>query len=106
MHLLDEVTKHLLGNVEVGDHPVFEGANRNDVRRRAADHPLSFGPHREDRSRLRVDGHNRRLVENDPASAHVNERVRRTKVYGHVPADELEHAFHRRLLSFVFKNEI
>jgi hypothetical protein len=94
MHLLDEVTEHLLGHIEVGDDAVLERTYRDDMRRRAADHPLGFGPHREDCAGLCVDGHDRRLVEHDPTTAHVYERVRRAQVYGHVATDELEHALH------------
>ena len=37
MDLLDEVTEHLLGHVEVGDDAVLEQADRGDCPRRPAD---------------------------------------------------------------------
>jgi len=56
MDLLDEVTEHLLGDVEVRDDTVSEGADRGDVGRGAADHPLCFHPDRKGAAVLSVDG--------------------------------------------------
>jgi hypothetical protein len=32
-HLAHEMTQHLLGHLEIGDHPVAQGAGRRDLRR-------------------------------------------------------------------------
>src|SRR5699024_10884302 len=42
MHFVDEVAQHLLAHVEIGDDPVFEGADRLDVRGCAPDHSFGF----------------------------------------------------------------
>jgi hypothetical protein len=44
--LLDEVTEHLLGDVEVGDDAVLQRANRGDRSRRTAQHAFRFDPDR------------------------------------------------------------
>ena len=41
--LADEVAQHLLGRLEVRDHPVPERPNRPDRGRRPADHPARVG---------------------------------------------------------------
>jgi hypothetical protein len=47
--LVHEVLDHLLGHVEVADDPVAERPDRDDARRRPADHPLGLGADRQDR---------------------------------------------------------
>ncbi len=42
MHLRDEVVQHLLGHVEVGDDPVLERADGDDVAGSAPEHGLGF----------------------------------------------------------------
>ena len=86
VHLLDEVAQHLLGDVEVGDHPVLERPDRGDRARRAPQHPLRFDADRVDLAVARVDRHDRGLGEHDAAAAHVDERVGRAEVDGHVAA--------------------
>ncbi len=88
VHLLDEVTKHLLGHVEVGDHAVLERTNRLDRPRRAAEHPLGLDADGVDLVRARVDRDDRRLGQHDAATADVDERVRRAEVDRHVAAAE------------------
>ncbi len=88
MHPLDEVPQHLLGHVEIGDHAVLQGPNGLDVRGRAADHPLGLGSHGKDGSGKGVDRNDGRLVQDDSASTHVDERVRRPEVDGHVATKE------------------
>jgi len=38
MRLLDEVAQHRLGNLEVGDDPVFHRANGHDITRGTPEH--------------------------------------------------------------------
>ena len=86
VHLLDEVAQHLFGDVEVGDHAVLERPDRGDRAGRAAEHPLRFGADRVDLAVERVDRDHRGLGEDDAAAAHVDERVGRAEVDGHVAA--------------------
>ena len=68
-----------VGHLEVGDGPLPHRPHRNDVTRRAADHlprlvalwPAPPGPG--------VEGHHRRLVEDDPPPRGVDEGVRRPR---------------------------
>ena len=88
VHLLDEVTEHLLGDVEVRDDAVLERANRGDRARRATEHPLRLDPDGVHLARALVDRDDGRLGEHDPAPAHVDERVRGAEVDGHVATAE------------------
>src|SRR3954449_284916 len=86
--LLDEVTEHLLGHVEVGDDAVLERADRGDRPRRAPEHALRLDADGMHLPRALVDRDDRRLREDDAAPAHVHERVRSPEVHGHVAATE------------------
>jgi hypothetical protein len=46
VHSANEVTQHLLGDLEVRDHPVTQGPDRGDRGRSAADHALGVVAHR------------------------------------------------------------
>src|SRR5207249_2631137 len=59
-----------------------------DVAGSAADHALGLGPHRQGPAVLDVDGDDRRLVQHDAATAHVDEGVGRPQIDGHVPAHQ------------------
>src|ERR1700727_2681886 len=84
--LLDEVAQHLLGHVEVGDHAVLQRPDRLDRARRAPEHPLRLDPDRVDFASARVDRDNARLRQDNAASTHVHQRVRRAQIDGHVAA--------------------
>jgi hypothetical protein len=88
VHLADEVAQHPLGGVEVGDDAVLQRADRDDVRRGSTDHPLGLDAYREDLSGVGVGGDDGRLVEDDAASAHVDERVGGAEVDRHVTAEK------------------
>ena len=77
VHLLDEVAEHLLGHVEVGDDAVLERADGGDRARRAAEHALGLDADGVHLAGALVDRDDRRLGEDDAASADVDERVRR-----------------------------
>ena len=91
VHLLDEVAEHLLGDVEVGDDAVLERPDRGDRPGRAPEHPLRLGADRVHLAGALVDRDDRRLAEDDPAAADVDERVGGSEVHGHVPAAEAAH---------------
>jgi hypothetical protein len=88
MDLLDEVAQHLLRDVEVGDHPVLQRADRADRPRRATEHPLRLYADRVHLSGALVDRDDARLGEDDAAPTHVDERVCGAEVHGHVAAPE------------------
>jgi hypothetical protein len=89
---LDEVSEHLFGHLEVGDHPVLQRPDRGDVAGRAADHPLRLDPDRVDLAGFGVDRDHRGLGEDDAAPTHVDERVRGAEVDRHVAPAEAEDA--------------
>ena len=83
-HLADEVAQHLLGDLEVGDHAVAQRAGGRDRRRGAPDHPLRLGAHRVHLAGRQVRGDHRRLGDDDPPPADVDERVGGAQVDRHV----------------------
>ena len=87
MHLLDEVAEHAFGRVEVGDDAVLQRTDRNDVARRTADHGLSVGTDGNDAALGLVDRNNGRLVQDDAATAYVDEGVGSAQVDGHVTVE-------------------
>ncbi len=88
MDLLDEVPEHLLGDVEVGDDAVLQRADRLDRSGRAPEHPLRLDADRVHLPGARVDRDDRRLREHDATATHVDERVRRAEIDGHVATTE------------------
>src|SRR4051812_10980906 len=88
VHLLDEVAKHLLGHVEVGDDAVLQRSNRADRAGCAPEHALRLEADGMHVAGCLVDRDDRRLGQHDPAPAHVDERVRGPEVDGHVAAAE------------------
>ena len=94
--LVDEVLDHLLGHVEVADDPVAQRPDRDDVGRRPADHPLRLGADGQDPLRLGVDRDDRRLADDDPAVADVDQRVGGPEVDPDVAGEEAEEAVEHR----------
>ena len=92
VHPVDEVLDHLLGDVEVADDAVAERPDRDDARRRPADHPLRLRPDRQDALRLGVDRDDRRLAHDDPAVADVDQGVGGPEVDPDVAGEEAEEA--------------
>ena len=94
---LDEVAQHLLGDVEVGDDAVFERPDGGDGARGAAQHALGVGADRQHLSRPGVDGHHRRLGEDDAPSAHVHQRGGGAQIDCHISSgktgDELSKGY-------------
>ena len=89
---VDEVLDHLLGDVEVADDAVAQRPDRDDVGRRPADHPLGLRPDGQHALGLGVDRHHARLAHDDPAVAHVDQRVGGPEVDPDVAGEEAEQA--------------
>ena len=68
--------------------PSFSGRMAEIVPGVRPEHPLGLDPDRVDLAGPRVDRHDARLGQDDPAPAHVHERVRGAEVDGHVAAAE------------------
>src|SRR3990172_5374775 len=83
VRLPDKVPEHRLGDLEIGDDAVLDGADRHDVPRRAADHPLrldSDGEHLLGPPGVPVDRHGGGLGADDPLHLHVHQGRRGTEV--------------------------
>src|SRR5205823_6200361 len=74
--------------VEVGDDAVLQGPDRLDRAGRPPEHALRLDADRMDLAAPSVDGDDRGLRQDDAATAHVDERVCRPEVHGHVAATE------------------
>jgi hypothetical protein len=88
VHALDEVPQHLLAYVEVGDHAVLQRTDGEDVLGRAPDHLLRLDTDRERAAIADIDRDHRRLVEHDPTTAYVDERVGGSEVDRHVATEQ------------------
>jgi len=79
---LDEEVQHLLGDLEVGDHPVSHRPDGQDVGRGFPEHllgPLADGL---DLAGLLVENDDGRFLDDDPLALHVDEGVGRSQVDG------------------------
>jgi len=76
----DEVTKHLLGRLVVGDHAVAKRPRRPDVRGCTPDHPACVLADRPHLARQLVDCDDRRLEDDDTVATAKNDGVRRAEV--------------------------
>jgi len=88
VHLLDEVSEHLLGHLEVRDHSVLQRADGRDRARRASEHPLGLDSHRVHLAGARIHRHDARFGQHDPPPAHIHERIGGPEVNRHVAAAE------------------
>ncbi|MNO74949.1 hypothetical protein D3C76_659690 [compost metagenome] len=86
MNLVNKVLQHLFADAEVGDHAVFHRTNGRNVARRTAEHALGFGADSNDTFLVTVcpNGHNRWLIQDDTALAHVNKGVGSAQVNGKI----------------------
>src|SRR5579871_4911111 len=76
VHLPDEVVQHQLGDIEIADDTVFEWPNRDDIRRRSANHAFGIRAYGQRSFCLGVDRDHRGLVDNNALTANQHERVR------------------------------
>ena len=94
MDLLNEVAEHRLGDVEVGDHPVFERADGADRSGRFAQHLLGHQTNRiavaQNLVRPAPDSHHGRFVEDDPFTLDADKRVAGAQVDPHIDAEQAE----------------
>jgi len=91
LDLLQEALNHLLGHLEVGDHPVLERPDGFDVLVGALVHLKGLVPELADLAGRVVDGHDARLVEDNPFSANVHQSIRRPQVDGDVLREVEKH---------------
>jgi hypothetical protein len=99
VRLLDEVRQHLFRDLEVGDDAVLHRFDGDDVAGRAPEHFLGFLADRLDTSGDLVDGHDRRLVDDDTLATRVHAGVGGAKVDGEVARKKREERTKRQLNS-------
>src|SRR5712691_10940445 len=75
MGLLDEISEHLLGDLEVGDDAVFHWFDGHHVPRCAAQHVLGVFAHRDYFAGVLVDRHDGGLVDDNPFTFGEHQRV-------------------------------
>jgi len=83
---------HLLGDVEVADHPVAQRPDGDDVGGGAAHHPLRLGTDGEHALGTRVHGYDARLADDDAPMTDRDERVGRAEVDADVVGEQAEQA--------------
>lgn len=98
VHPAYEIGEHLLASVEVGDHTVAQGSGDMDMAGGAAGHAPGLHPHSQQTLVFAVDRYDRRLVEDDPLSAHVDHSVGRSQVHSQLPTEGATKAFARHEL--------
>jgi hypothetical protein len=84
----------LLRDLEIGDDAVAQRPDRLNVARRAAEHQLGFLADRQDvlAALDAGDRDNRRLVQDDATTLHVDEGVGRPEVDRHVGGQQPQHS--------------
>src|SRR4029077_5223419 len=74
-----------LGHLELGDRALAQRSHGNDVAGIAADQIPGSLTDRDDGASVRVQRHDRRLIEDDPLALAVDDRIRRSEVDREVP---------------------
>jgi len=76
MSFSDEITKHLTGNIEIGDDPVPHRPDGKNVSGRSTQHLFSFTANGQDpflSFRIPLNGHHRGFGKEDPFPLYINE---------------------------------
>src|SRR5471032_4092 len=86
VNLVDKVLQHLFADAEVGNDAVLHRTNGGNVARRTAEHALGLGADSNDTFLVTVcpNSHNRWLIQDDTALAHVNKGVGSAQVNGKI----------------------
>ena len=77
---MDELLEHPLGHLVVGDNALAQGADRDDVAGRAAQHGLRVRADLQQLARILINGHHARLVEHDALVLYIDQNRRGTEV--------------------------
>ena len=93
-YFANEVTEHRLGDVEIGDHAVFHGADGGDIAGGAAEHLFGLIANGADLAGHGIEGDHRRLAEDDTFIFDVNERVGGAEVDADVVGEITEKVGH------------
>ena len=94
VHFLDEIAQHALGDVEVGDYPVFQRPDRDDIAGRTAYHALGLQADRDYLPGIGIKRDYRWFVQNNPAPPDIHQGVGGTQVDCHVTAEKGQRVAH------------
>ena len=86
----DEVLEHFLGDVKIGNHPIFHGFDGHYVAGSPAQHFLGLMANGFYLSGVSIDGNNGGFVDDDSLSAGVNQCVGSAEIDGKVIGEETE----------------
>ena len=86
MNFVDEVLQHLFADAEIGDHAILHRTNGSNIAWCTAEHALGLGANGNDTFLITMgpNGHNRWLIQDDTALAHVNKGVGSAQVNGKI----------------------
>ena len=92
VNLADEILYHLLGDFEVSDYAVTQGPNSADITGRPAQHLFSFFANGQNLLLTLdlSDGDHGGLIEDNTPTLHVDKRVGRAQIDGHISRKESE----------------
>ena len=80
MNFLDKVAEHRLSHFVVGDDPVAERTDRDDVARSAAEHALGVIPDSEHEIGARLHRHDGRFAEDDSMILDIDQGIGGTEI--------------------------
>jgi hypothetical protein len=87
MHLSDEMSQHRFGHLKIGNDPIFQRTNGNNVSRCPSQHPLGFRPYREDSVLVPVIGansYNRWFAKHYPLPLDIHKRIGSAQINGQI----------------------
>src|SRR5712671_1377627 len=82
--LLDKMTEHRFGYLEICDDAIFHGPNGHNVSGGASQHSFGFFANRQDVVRACLDRDDRRFTQNYPPITHVYEGIGRPEIYSNI----------------------
>src|SRR3972149_6960815 len=84
MHLLYDITDHLLGHFKIRNHPLDKRTGCRNICGSAANHLFCFISNRNNLPGFLIYGDNGGFVNNDAFSAHIHKGIRGTQIYAYV----------------------
>ncbi len=80
----DEVLQHLLGDIEVSDHPILHGLDGYDIAWGSTQHVLGFTANGFNLVIDLINGDDGRLVDNDSLASGINQGIGGTQINGKI----------------------
>jgi hypothetical protein len=109
MHFIDKMLQHLLSDLKICDHTVFERPDSHDIARSTPEHSLGVGTYSCHGLLpvVRAYRNDRWLIENDALVADIDERIGCAEIYRQIVGEKSPYSFkHARLLTSVVLNPV